>query len=68
MQNTKGGGNMKVIDKHTGKELNRAEILEEVNRDRSDEWQDYTPEDLEQTPGEVLEWIDPQYFLIEEEA
>ena len=59
---------MRVIDKHNGKELSREEILEEANRDRSDEWQDYTMEDLEQTPGEVLEWVDPQYFLIEGEA
>ena len=59
---------MRVLDRHTGKELSRAEILEEVNLDRSDEWQDYTPEDLEQTPAEVLEWIDTKYFLIEGEV
>ena len=59
---------MKVIDKHTGKELSREEILKEANRDHSDEFIAYTMEDLEQTPGEVLEWIDPQYFLIEEKV
>ena len=52
----------RVIDKHTGKELSPEEILEEANRDHSDEFIAYTMEDLEQTPEEVLEWIDPQYF------
>jgi hypothetical protein len=55
---------MKVIDKHTGRELSHAEILEEVNRDRSDEWSNYNGLDLKETPAEVLEWIDPQYFHI----
>lgn len=55
----------RVIDKHTGKELSREEILEEANRDHSDEFILYTLEDLEQTPDEVLEWIDPQYFDME---
>ena len=48
---------MKVINKHTGKELSHAEILEEVNRGRSDEWQDYNEDDLRETPDEVLEWV-----------
>jgi hypothetical protein len=55
---------MKVIDKHTGRELSHAEILEEANRDRSDEWSNYNGLDLKETPAEVLEWIDPQYFDI----
>jgi hypothetical protein len=55
---------MKVIDKHTGRELSHAEILEEANRDRSDEWVNYNGLDLKETPAEVLEWIDPQYFHI----
>ncbi len=55
---------MKVINKHTGKELSHAEILEEVNRDRSDEWQDYNEDDLNRIPNEVFEWIDPQYFEV----
>ncbi len=56
---------MKVIDKTTGKELSKAEILEEVNRDRSDEWQDYNETDLEKTPNEVLFWVDEKYFTVE---
>lgn len=56
---------MKVIDRHTRKQLSHAEILEEVNRDRSDEWEDYDMTDLDTTPEEVLEWIDPQYFEVE---
>ena len=56
---------MKVIDRHTRKQLSYAEILEEVNRDRSDEWEDYDRADLDTTPEEVLEWIDPQYFEVE---
>ena len=55
---------MKVINKHTGKELSHAEILEEVNRDRSDEWQDNNEDDLRETPDEVLEWVDPQYYEV----
>lgn len=56
---------MKVIDRHTRKQLSHAEILEEVNRDRSDEWEDYDMTDLDTIPEEVLEWIDPQYFEVE---
>lgn len=56
---------MKVIDKTTGKELSKTEILKEVNRDRSDEWQDYNETDLEKTPSEVLFWVDEEYFIVE---
>ena len=41
------------------------QVLEEVNRDRSDEWQDYTLEDLEEYPDEVLEWIEHLYTVEE---
>ena len=41
------------------------QVLEEVNRDRSDEWQDYTLEDLEEYPDEVLEWIEHLYIVEE---
>ena len=55
---------MKIIDRHTGKELTKVEILEEVNRDRSEEWQDYTMEDFDTMPDDLLDWIDPQYFEV----
>jgi hypothetical protein len=55
---------MKVINRHTGKELSHTEILVEVNRDHSDEWQDYDEADLNWMPDEVLEWLDPQYYEV----
>ena len=55
---------MKVIDRHTKKELSYTEILVEVNRDRSDEWEDYNKVDLDKLPEEVLEWLDPQYYEV----
>jgi hypothetical protein len=60
------GGVMKyqVIDKHDGHVLTDSEILDEANRDHSDEWSNYNGLDLKETPAEVLEWIDPQYFDI----
>jgi hypothetical protein len=41
------------------------EALEEVNRDRSDEWEDYTVEDLEEFPSEVFSWIEHVYTVEE---
>lgn len=55
---------MKVIDKHTNKELSIKEILAEANRDHSDEFQPYTMSDWKESPEDVLDWIDPQYFTI----
>jgi hypothetical protein len=55
---------MKVIDKQTGKELTKAEILKEINRDRSEEWQDYVMEDFETMPEDLVDWIDPQYYEV----
>ena len=55
---------MKVIDRHTGKELTKAEILEEVNRDRSEGWQNYVMEDFETMPEDLVDWIDPQYYEV----
>lgn len=57
-----------VINKHTGHLLTDSEILEEANRDHSDEWNNYNVQDLKETPNEVFEWIDPQYFDIKLEA
>lgn len=55
---------MKVIDKFTRHELTKAEILAEINRDRSAEWQDYTMEDFDTMPEDLIDWIDPQYFEV----
>jgi hypothetical protein len=51
-----------VKDKHTQKNLNMMEILEEVNRDRSDEWTDYTIQDIFLMPEDIAEMLDPQYY------
>ena len=53
-----------VINKDNGKALNDKEILNEVNRDRSSEWQEYTLEDLKETASEVLYWIDVDYYEV----
>lgn len=55
---------MRVIDKHTNRELSIKEILAEANRDHSDEFQPYTMSDWKESPEDVLDWIDPQYFTI----
>ena len=39
------------------------QLLYEVNRDRSTEWQDYTIEDLQRIPKEVIEWLDGNYEI-----
>ena len=53
---------MVVIDRDTGKSLSNAEILIEVNRDRSEEWTDYNQEDLDAHPADVASWIDSDYY------
>jgi hypothetical protein len=40
------------------------EIIVEVNRDRSDEWQDYSIVELKDNPSEVLQWIDTEYYIV----
>lgn len=55
---------MKVVDKDTNKQLSISEILIEVNRDHSAEWEDYNEDDLRETPEEVLYWLDPQYYEV----
>ncbi len=55
---------MKVIDRHTGRELSKIEILEEINRDRSEGWQNYVMEDFETMPEDLLDWIDPKYYEV----
>jgi hypothetical protein len=50
----------KVTDEATGDVWvwTAQELLEEVNRDRSDDWTAFTIEDLENSPYDVLEWIE----------
>jgi hypothetical protein len=55
---------MRIIDKHTGKQLTDLEILEEANRDHSDQFIPYTMEDLKTAPVDILDWIDPQYYEV----
>jgi len=52
--------NYKITDEATGEVWlwTALELLEEVNRDRSNEWTDYTMEDLEDGLYDVLEWIE----------
>jgi len=49
----------KITDTEEGESFiwTAEQVLEEVNRDRSDEWQEYTLEDLEKYPSDVLRWI-----------
>lgn len=51
----------------TKQKLNNDEILFEINRDRSEEWQDYTLEDLfdSNVLDNALSWIDTDYYEIE---
>jgi len=53
-----------VIDKFSNKILTELEILAEVNRDHSDKWQDYTLDDLHTVQNDVIEWLDPQFYII----
>jgi hypothetical protein len=55
---------MIVISKDTYQELTDEEILEEVNRDRSEDWQDYTLDDLKKSRKEVIQWIDTEYYIV----
>jgi hypothetical protein len=57
-----------VLSKCNGRALTDAEILAEVNRDRSDDWIDYNQSDLENSASDVLDWIDTEFFEIKTEA
>lgn len=57
----------KVINKDNNQVLNDSQVLFEVNRDRSSEWLNYTLEDLQENAGEVLQWIDLDYYTVEVE-
>lgn len=56
--------NITVIDKQTGKVLSDAEVLAEINRDRSAEWIDYTLSDLHAPDAmdNAYIWIDLAYY------
>ena len=54
----------KVIEIETKKVLTDFEILKEVNTDRSEEWTDFTIDDLKESPEDVLGWIDSQIFRV----
>jgi hypothetical protein len=55
---------MRIIDRATRHELTKQEILDEVNRDRNEEWRDYIMEDFDIMPEDILGWIDSQYFEV----
>lgn len=55
----------KVVEVETKKVLTDFEILKEVNTDRSEEWTDFTIDDLKEAPEDVLGWINPQIFKVE---
>jgi len=57
-----------VLNKCNGRALTDAEILAEVNRDRSDDWNEYTQSDLQSTTSDVLDWIDTQYYDVKVEV
>jgi hypothetical protein len=50
----------KVTDEATGDVWvwTAQELLDEVNRDRSADWTPFTMQDLENSPYDVLEWIE----------
>lgn len=56
-----------VTDIETKQKLTNDEILFEINRDRSEGWQDYTLEDLFESNvlDNALSWIDADYYEIE---
>ena len=53
-----------VISKDTRQRLSYNEILDEVNRDRSEGWSAYTLDDLITMPDDVIDWLDLQYYEV----
>jgi hypothetical protein len=53
-----------VKDKHNNHMLSDKQIIEEINRDRSSHWSDYTIQELKNKPSEVLAWIDENYYEV----
>lgn len=59
---------LRVFDKDLQRYLTAAEVLQEVNRDRSADWTPYNSVDLLLNAEDVADWIDPQFYdvLLEE--
>lgn len=59
---------LRVFDKDLKRYLTATEVLQEVNRDRSDDFIPYNSMDLLLNPEDIADWIDPQYYevLLEE--
>jgi hypothetical protein len=59
---------LRVFDKDLQRYLTAAEVLQEVNRDRSEDFTPYDSMDLLLNPEDVADWIDSQFYdvLIEE--
>lgn len=59
---------LRVFDKDLQRYLSAAEVLQEVNRDRSEDFVPYDSMDLLLNPEDVADWIDSQFYdvLIEE--
>ena len=53
---------LRVFDRDLNRYLTAAEVLQEVNRDRSADWTPYNSMDLLLNPEDIADWIDPQYY------
>ena len=51
-----------VIEKQSNRRLSYNEILNEVNRDRSESWSLFTMDDLISFPDDVTGWLNRDYF------
>ena len=54
--------NILVIEKQSNRRLSYNEILNEVNRDRSESWSLFTMDDLISFPDDVTGWLNRDYF------
>ena len=54
--------NILVIEKQSNRRLSYNEILNEVNRDRSESWSLFTMDDLISFPDDVTGWLNHDYF------
>ena len=53
---------LRVFDRDLNRYLTAAEVLQEVNRDRSADWTPYNSMDLLLNPEDLADWIDPQFY------
>ena len=56
---------MKVICRYGNRVLNKMEIINEINRDRSEGWTDYDLKDLKEDFEDTTYWIDRDYYIVE---